>query len=470
MRRQRLHPAVRATMICATAAVVVAGCSTGDDDDSAPADSSSAATTAAPETTAGSTETTMADESGSTETTEAAPETTAGSTETTAAGGSGEITTGPGVTDTEINLAILTDLSGPFAAGAAVQVTGFNAYWDAVNADGGVCDRQVVVDVQDHGYDPQTAVSQYQTIADSTLAVQQLLGSPMVAALLPQLEEDGMYVGGMGWASVVLPARVAQLPGTTYSIQGANAIDWLMDQGQLASGDSVGVVFFEGDFGGDVAAGVSWAAEENGIGVVEQPVTPADSDLSSQVAAMQQEGVKAVIIGGSPGTLGAYAGAALAAGLEVPIVGANPVFNPSLLDSPAGDFIAANYTAVQSVAPYSSDQPGPMKAVEQYTAAGGDVEGWEVPLAYGQAYLLHDALEHACEAGNLTREGVVDAMRATTDLSTEGVFPDNLDYSTVGEPPTRSVFVATVDAAAPGGLTLVDEYEGPDAVSYSFGG
>lgn len=427
--------------------VLFAGCSVDD-----PADTEASDDTEA-------TENTMAED-------EASDDTEATMAEDEGTDADAAVATGPGVTDDAINLAILTDLSGPFAAGATVQVEVMRAYWDQANADGGVCDRDVVIDVQDHGYDPQTAVSQYTNIAADTLAVQQLLGSPMVAALLPQLETDGMYVGGMGWASVVLPSNVAQVPGTSYSIQGAAAIDWLMANDGLAEGDSVGVVFFEGDYGSNVLDGVAFAAGEHGMTVVEQPVTPADGDLTSQVAALQQAGVAAVILGGSPGTLGAYAGAALSAGLDVPIMGATPVFSPSLLGTPAADLLTERYTAITAIAPYSSTDPGPTEAATLYS---GDSIGWEVPLAYGQALLMHEALKGACEAGDLTREGVVNAMRSTSGLDSGGVFPDGLDFTTVGEPPTRQVFVSSVNGDLPGGLELIELYEGPTALAYEFG-
>jgi ABC-type branched-subunit amino acid transport system substrate-binding protein len=91
-------------------------------------------------------------------------------------GGGGDVQTGNGVTDSEITIGVLTDLSGPFAAGAAVQVTQFQAYWDKVNADGGICDRDVTLQVQDHGYDPQKAVSLYRSMAPGVVALQQVLG------------------------------------------------------------------------------------------------------------------------------------------------------------------------------------------------------------------------------------------------------------------------------------------------------
>src|SRR3954462_4015577 len=79
--------------------------------------------------------------------------------EASGGGSGGDVKTGNGGTDSDINVGVLTDLSGPFAVGAAVQVTEFKAYWDKVNTDGGICNRDVKLQVQDHGYDPQKAVS-----------------------------------------------------------------------------------------------------------------------------------------------------------------------------------------------------------------------------------------------------------------------------------------------------------------------
>jgi hypothetical protein len=96
--------------------------------------------------------------------------------------------------------------------------------------------------------------------------------------------------------------------------------------------------------------------------------------------------------------------------------------------------------------------------------------GWEVPLAYGQAELLKAALEDACDAGDLTPEGVVAAVGEASDVDTDGVFPDGLDYTQVGESPTRTVFVSKVSDTAEAGLEVLDDaYEGPSAQSYTFG-
>jgi ABC-type branched-subunit amino acid transport system substrate-binding protein len=389
-----------------------------------------------------------------------------------AGGGSGsdDVTTGNGVTDSAINVGVLTDLSGPFAAGAAVQVTEFQAFWDKVNADGGICDRDVQVQVQDHGYDPQKAVSLYRSMAPEVIALQQVLGGPTSAAVLPLAEQDSVYVGGVGWASTALQYENNQLPGASYSIQGANAIDYLVDELGLAEGDSVGVVYFVGDYGSDALAGAQHAADERGLTIVPQEITPQVTDLSAQASALVEEGVKAVVLGAAPAQLASLAGVLSAQGANVPIIGMNPTFGPSLLQTPAADALLANTYSITSVAPYASDAAGVQEANDLYATADPEGEiGWEVPLAYGQAELLQQALQGACDAGDLTPEGVVAALSEASDVDTEGVFPDGLDFTQPGESPTRTVFVSKVDGNAEGGLQLLDTLEGPSAKSYTFG-
>ncbi|MGY1841330.1 MULTISPECIES: ABC transporter substrate-binding protein [unclassified Modestobacter] len=384
-------------------------------------------------------------------------------------GGGDEVRTGNGVTDDTINVGILTDLSGPFAVSAPLHVSQIRAYWDQVNADGGVCGRNVEVEVQDHQYDPQRAVGLYRSMAPDVAALQQVLGSPVVAALLPLAQEDDLYVGGMGWSSVVLDYPNAHIPGTTYSVESANGIDYLVDELGLSEGDRVGVVYFEGDLGGDSLAGAEYAAEQRGLEIVPQQITPADTDLSAQASALREAGVSAVILGAAPAQLASLAAVLASQGLDVPLLGNSPTYNPSLLDGPAGPALLDNFYFLSSIAPYSADEPGVQEAVELHQAAGGDTPpGWEIPAGSAEAMLLRTAIENACEAGDLTPAGIVAGIREITDLETGGILPAPLDYSEEGQPPMRSVYLLRADADVEGGLRMEDTLLGPSAESYTF--
>src|SRR6266545_3563194 len=115
-------------------------------------------------------------------------------------GGGGDIKTGPGVTAKTIKLGVLTDLSGVFAPLAKPLTQANQMYWKQKNAAGGVCGRQVQLVIKDHGYDPQKAVVQYRDMSPKVAAMQQLLGSPITAALLPTLKSDRMFSVLSSWA------------------------------------------------------------------------------------------------------------------------------------------------------------------------------------------------------------------------------------------------------------------------------
>ena len=73
---------------------------------------------------------------------------------------------------------------------------------------GGVCDRKVEFVVKDHGYNAQNAVTAYAQIKDEVLALDELLGSPMIAGLLPDLEADQMLTMAASWSSSLLSQPV----------------------------------------------------------------------------------------------------------------------------------------------------------------------------------------------------------------------------------------------------------------------
>jgi len=120
-------------------------------------------------------------------------------------GGSGALKAGPGVTSKTITLGLLTDLSGVFAPLGKPIVQANQLFWKEKNAQGGVCNRQVNLVVKDHGYDPQKAVVQYRELSSQVAGLQQLLGSPITAALLPSLKSDQMVSLLAAWPSSLLP-------------------------------------------------------------------------------------------------------------------------------------------------------------------------------------------------------------------------------------------------------------------------
>ena len=172
---------------------------------------------------------------------------------------------------TEISLGLLTDLSGVFAALGKPIVQGTQLYWKQQNADGGVCDRKVKLVVKDHGYDPQKAVVQYRELAD-VAALQQLLGSPITAALLPTLEADSMISLLAAWPSSLLANDFIIEVGATYDIEMINGLDYLLEDGKIAKGDKIGHIYFEGEYGENGLAGLQGVRRGERHEIVEQKI------------------------------------------------------------------------------------------------------------------------------------------------------------------------------------------------------
>jgi ABC-type branched-subunit amino acid transport system substrate-binding protein len=372
----------------------------------------------------------------------------------------GGVKTGPGVSATTIKLGSLVDLTAVFAPLSKSVVQGTQLFWKQQNGRGGVCGRHVEVVVKDHGYDPQKAVSAYREISGDVLGMQTVLGSPVVSALRPAIAQDNMYVGVAGWPASVLSDQHMQLFGTTYDVEAIAGLDFLMRTKGITSGDKVGHIYFEGDFGENALKGSQYLAAQKGLTIVGQKIHPPDTDLSAQVSALRAAGVKAILVSAGPAQTASAAGVAKSIGLNVPIVADGPGFTPQLLSSPAGPALKENLYVVSSLAPPSLDTPAAKQLQEAFAKEYPSDMPTQVGSVFGyaQAQVTNEVLQKACANKDLTRQGVLTAMTQISGLDTGGLIAGSLDYTKAGQPPTRSVYICKVDAAAPGGLSVA---EGP---------
>jgi len=366
----------------------------------------------------------------------------------------GGVKTGPGVTDTTIKLGSLVDLTAVFAPLGKSLVQGTQLYWKQENDKGGVCGRKVEVTVKDHGYDPQKAVALYREVSADVLGLQTVLGSPVISALKSTIGQDNLFVGFAGWSGAVLGDPHIQLVGTTYDIEAITGLDFLMRTKGIKSGDKIGHVYFEGDFGENALRGSKYLAGQRGLTIVEQKIKATDTDLSAQVAAFRNAGVTAILVSAGPTQTASVAGVAKSVGLSVPIVANGPGFTPQLLSTPAGPALKDNLYVVSSMAPASLDNPGARAAQEAFTKAYPDAVPTQVGSVFGytQAQVTRAVLQKACDNKDLTRQGMLTALHQISGLDTGGLVAGPLDYTNPNQPPTRAVYIAKADSTVPGGL------------------
>jgi ABC-type branched-subunit amino acid transport system substrate-binding protein len=387
------------------------------------------------------------------------------------AAGEDSVKTGPGTTADTITLGYLPDLSGVFAPNGKSMMEGANLYWDAKNEAGGICGRQIELAVQDTGYDPQKAVAAFQQISGDVVGLGLVLGSSITSALLPSVEQEGMFLNFAGWTSDILPNENVAIAGTTYDIEAINAVDFLMSEHGIKEGDTIGHLYFEGDYGENALKGSKYAAGKHGLKIVEQKITPAETDMTGQVAAFRRAGVKAILFSAAPPQAASLAGIAASQKLDVPIVANGPGWTPQLLTTPAADALAANYYVVSSMAPLGLQAEGVKEFLDAYEQAypKGTPSSNGSLYAYAGAQIADAALTEACENKDLTRQGVLDALRSIDALDTGGTVAGTLDFTDPAQPPSRMIYIAKVSKDAPGGLAPLGEAQtAADAEDYSF--
>ncbi|CAL9631066.1 hypothetical protein SUDANB96_06113 [Streptomyces sp. enrichment culture] len=373
-----------------------------------------------------------------------------------AGNGADGVKSGPGVTDKTVKLGALTDLTGPYATLGKSIVQAQQMWADETNAAGGICGRKVEIVVEDHGYDVQKAVTAYADISPDVVALPQVIGSPVVAALLDDLERDKMLTFPQAWAASLLGKESVQVVGTTYDLDMIAAVDFLTRTKGLKKGDSIGHVYFEGDYGANALEGSEWAAERAGLKVVAQKIKATDTDLSAQVSALRKAGVKAILISAGPAQTASLAGVAASRGLMVPIVSNAPGFAPQLMKTPAAKALAGLLNVVSAAPAPSSDLPGVRKMVAAYEKKypGSPVDSG-VLSGYNAAQLLGADLKKACAAGSLAREDVIKAHRSQQNADTG--LGTVLNFSDVNRPASVKTYVLKPDAKAVGGLVGVED-------------
>ncbi len=365
------------------------------------------------------------------------------STKTATSGGStsGGVKTGPGVTAKKIRLGVLTDESGVFASLGTTVTQGNQLGVDAINTAGGICGRQIELEVQDHGYDVQKAVSLYAQEQPNVAGMLQMLGSPMTTALLDQLKTDHMLGATATWASTLLRSDDIQISGATYDIEQINGISYLYDQGKIKKGDKIGHIYLEGEYGANGLAGSKFAAEKLGLTVVPVQIKPTETDLTSAIGQLKSAGVTEISLTTTPKQTASAVGVAAVAKFNVPFLGNNPTFSPLLLGTPAGPALEANLYVSGSSIPLSADNPEAKKVLAAFKAKyPGKPSNAGVAYGYGVAQIYAQTLKAACDKKDLSRVGIESAFRTLTNVDTKGLIAP-LDYSKPGEIPARQTFI-----------------------------
>jgi ABC-type branched-subunit amino acid transport system substrate-binding protein len=329
-----------------------------------------------------------------------------------------EIETDIGVTDDTITIGMLADQSGAFAPLVNEIVAAQQVYWEAVNRDGGIAGRQVELLIEDNAYDVPTHLEKYEILRDQVAIISQSTGSPHTSAIAQSLVDDDLVAIPLSWYSGWPDPEFGQNvfeTYTTYCVESMNGIEWLHNNRDV---QTVALVSFPGEYGGDGDAGARMAAEALGLEIVYDgagQVTPPSADnpnpdwsgVTQQIVDANPDLVWTTI---NPTALATIMAGAVGQGFEGLWSGNSPSYSFKLLDTEAAPLLDEHYIASTYIVTWGTDVPGMQEVIDEMTAAEPDIPVSDVYiLGWTEGMVTEEILTQAALNGDMTRAGIVAA-------------------------------------------------------------
>ena len=371
-----------------------------------------------------------------------------------------------GVTRTEIALGALTDKSSSFSEIGSGVLQGEQLWIKETNAEGGICQRKITLKIGDFQDNAVQAGNQYTALEPKVLGFMQIVGSSANAALSQRMIDNETTVVALSKSSELLSNPYVIIPATTYDVEMINGLSYLMEQGKIHDGDTIGHIWLDGEYGANGLRGAQYFARLHHLNLREAKVGPESTmrDVVASFAAKPR--VKVIALSTTPDQAVAAAAANQEMKLDVPMIGNSPVFTPRLLTGPAAGALN-NLSVAASSVPFSSPVPKAQQVAEAYRQAGyREPANSGVPYGYAIGRIWGQLLTRACINGDLSRAGIQEALRQLTTITTDNLVA-NLSFAKQGSPAARETYVAVADPVVPGGIREVRPlFASPDAQNY----
>jgi len=210
----------------------------------------------------------------------------------------------PGVSSTTILIGGTSPLTGPAASYASVA-RGAKAYFDSVNAKGGVARRKIEYRIADDQYNPAVTVQAVRRLVeqDKVFAVFNTLGTESNLAIrdyLNQVDVPHLFAasGATTWGrdTAKYPWTIGFQP--SYSAEGQTYGKYLATTKKNAK---IAVLFQNDDYGKDLLFGLKKGLGRSSAKVVAaQPYEVTSPDVSSQIGKLKASGANVLCIFATP--------------------------------------------------------------------------------------------------------------------------------------------------------------------------
>ena len=254
-------------------------------------------------------------------------------------GGSGPTASAPGITKNQILIGSHQPLTGPAAPGYSEIAPASNAYFQYVNAHGGIYGRKIKYTYLDDAYDPSKTASVVRQLVlqDNVYAIFDGLGTPTHLAVVKYLNSskvpDVFVASGCDcWDN---PSAYPETFGwqLDYIREGKILGQYVK---QHFAGKKVGYFYQDDEFGMDGVKGLNYEIPSSQV-VSKESYVDTNVNIGAQVAALKASGAQVVVSFSIPAFTALLKLAALKLGWNptfvVSDVGADPITLAGLLEA-----------------------------------------------------------------------------------------------------------------------------------------
>lgn len=375
-----------------------------------------------------------------------------------------------GFDGTTIRLGAISTLTGPVAVAGTPLTAGNQVWFDHINATGGIAGRYPVeLVVEDNQYKPDVTVQQYQKIKNDVVAFTQILGTPSVLAVLPQLAADGALASPASFDATWVRQENLLPVGGPYQIQAINAVDHYLRNGGSPT-DTLCSMIQDDAFGEAGQQGLDHIAASRGLSyATTQRFSVGTNDHTGAIGALSSAGCDMVFLGATPSDAAKIWGAAAQVNFPGLWYGQSPSWSGSFTGLPFADYLVSNVRiALEGTEWGDPTIPGMVDMVERAGMYAPD----QSPdtffiLGYNMARAMTAVLEEAVARGDLSREGMLAASNGLGTVGFDGLSGDYGYGPAADRTPPRTSTIFAVDLAKPLGLAVLEyDFTSPEAESF----
>jgi branched-chain amino acid transport system substrate-binding protein len=323
-----------------------------------------------------------------------------------------------GVTDTEIIIGTVTDLSGVTAIQGVNNANAIRLLFDETNAKGGINGRKIRYIVEDSQYQVPRAVQAMNKLLnnDKVFMTLQDGGTPMNNATWPMaIEKDTPKLLPLTAArSMYQPFHRLKFSQTSsYVDQMRAGTKYFVEQrGKKA----LCVMYQDTDFGKDVLAGVSLQAEANGLKIVATTAhKPTDTDFTAAVTKLREAKCDLIELGTIVRDTMIIISTVKKAGWDVDLLGQAASYDTAVAMAPGGTG-EGFYSMTPTLYVYPDDpRPEVRDLMARYRAKYGIDINYIGQTGISVAQIALEALRRA--GRDLTVDSLVTAMESLHEFT-----------------------------------------------------